>query len=222
MSTQVHKDDPEQVQAQVDQRQQQGTSRAHSPASNPSVQTQIAFAQSAFANIQDLNRTMDAKANYLLSSVALLTAALGHVASSAVTVTAQADWQRVLKGAGIVLMLLYLLVAFAVIAVATNIYRARSQRVAAASTPPGMLFPLMILKRYSVDDNPDETAYLNRLETLRAEDILQDYSNQIMEVSIIYEAKQRQVNLGLALFRWTGVLWLLTMLVVVMIIILIP
>ena len=222
MSTQVHEDNPGQVKAQVDQRQQQGASPALNAASSSSVQTQIAFAQSAFANIQDLNRTMDAKANYLLSSVALLTAALGLVASSAVTVTAQEDWQRVLKGAGIVLMLLYLLVAFAVIAVATNIYRARSQRVAATTTAPGMLFPLMILKRYSVADNPDEKAYLNRLETLRAEDILQDYSNQIMEVSVIYEAKQKQVNLGLSLFRWTGILWLLAMFVVVTIIIVIP
>jgi hypothetical protein len=77
----------------------------------------------------------------------------------------------------------------------------------------------MLLKRYSVAGIDRETAYLDRLRTLQPDDVLQDYSNQIIEVSIIYEAKQKQVNLGLRLFRWMGILWLITMLVVVMIIV---
>jgi len=52
--------------------------------------------------------------------------------------------------------------------------------------------------------------------------VLQDYSNQIVEVAIIYEAKQQQVNFCLRLFRWTGILWLVTMLVVVVISVVLP
>ena len=222
MTTHMHKDNPDQLQAQLDQSQLPGASRPLAPASDASAQTQIAFAQSAYANIQELNRTMDLKANYLLASVALLTAALGLVVSRAVAVIAQEDWQRVLKGAAILLTLLYLLLAFAVIFVATGIYQARSQRVSATTAAPGMLFPLMLLKRYSVAGKADETAYLDRLRTLQPDEILQDYSNQIVEVSIIYEAKQKQVNTVLQLFRWTGILWLLTMLVVVIVIVVLP
>ncbi|MGH2545013.1 MAG: hypothetical protein ACRDIB_19645, partial [Ardenticatenaceae bacterium] len=197
-------------------------SRALDGASDEAVGRQIAFAQSAFSNIQELNRTMDQKANNLLSSVALLTAALSLVASRAVAVTVENDWQRFLRGTGIALVLLYLLVAFAVIFVATSIYQARGGRPTAGTTAPGMIFPLMLLKRYSVDGNADETAYLARLKTLQPDDVLQDYSNQIVEVAIIYGAKQKQVNFCLRLFRWTGILWLVTMLVVVVIIVMLP
>ncbi len=188
-------------------------------AADAPVRIQLDFVQSAFANIQELNRTLDLKANYLLAAVALLTAALGIVVSGAITISAREDWQRILKGAGILLILLYLLLAFTVIRVATGIYQARSHRVSAVTAAPGMLFPLMLLSRYTVADNVNETAYLERIRTLRPDDMLQDYSNQIVEVSIIYEAKQRQLNLGLRLFKLMGILWLVTMLVVVMIIV---
>lgn len=222
MSAQIHEDNPEQLQAQPERSRPSAAARTLDAASDTSVQTQLDFARSAFANIQELNRTMDAKANYLLASVALLTAALGLVASRAVAVTVHEDWQRLLKGTAILLMLVYLLVAFAVIFVATGIYQARSPRHSAATRAPGMLFPLMLLQRYTVEGQADESAYLDRLRTLQADDILQDYSNQIIEVSIIYEAKQEQVNRCLSLFRWTGFLWLITMLVIVMVVVVLP
>ena len=212
MPAHAHEEYNEQSEPQTDRSRRPDASEP----TDPSVQTQIAFAQSTFANIQDLNRTMDQKANYVLASVALLTAALGLVVSGAVSVTVQEDWQRILKGASILFTLLYLLVAFAVIFVATGIYQARSQRPSTSTAAPGMIFPLMLLHRYSVAGQADERAYLEKLRTLSADDILQDYSNQIIEVSIIYEAKQKQVNLCLGLFRWTGILWLVTMLVVVL------
>jgi hypothetical protein len=167
---------------------------------------------------------MDQKANYLLAAVALLTAALGLVVSRAITASAQNDWQLLLKGIGILFILLYLLLAFALIYVATSIYQARShsQRVSATTSAPGMLFPLMLLERFSVANKVDETAYLNRLRTLQLDDVLQDYANQIVEISIIYREKQKQVNLGLQIFRWTGVLWLITMLAVVIVSIVLP
>jgi type IV secretory pathway VirB2 component (pilin) len=221
MPTHEQKDNPAQLQAQT------GTGQGQLPeapfplevAADAPVRIQLDFVQSAFANIQELNRMLDQKANYLLAAVALLTAALGIVVSGAITIATREDWQRALKGAGVLLILLYLLLAFAVIFVATSIYQARSHRVSAATGAPGMLFPLMLLRRYSVADKVNETAYLDRLRTLQPDDILQDYSNQIIEVSIIYEAKQKQLNLGLRLFKWMGILWLVTMLVVVMIIV---
>ena len=222
MSTQMHEDNPELLQDQPDRSLSPQASPPHDTAQGAPAQTQLDFARSVFANIQELNRTMDAKANYLLASVALLTAALGLVASRALAVTVQEDWQRLLKGTAIVLVLGYLLVAFTVIYLATGIYQARSQRVSARTEAPGMLFPLMLLHRYSVDGKADESAYLDRLRTLQSDDILQDYSNQIIEVSIIYEAKQKQVNMCLSLFRWAGILWLLTMLVVVLVVVILP
>src|SRR5688572_6693089 len=219
MSTDTHKDDPEQLHARI---VESGASHPLDSPSDPSIQTQFAFAQAAFANIQELNRTMDQKASYLLGAVALLTAALGLVVSRAITAIPQDDWQLVLKGAGMLLILLYLLLAFAVIYVATGIYQARSPRVLTPTVAPGMLFPLMILERFTVADNVDEKAYLGKLRTLQLDDVLQDYANQIIEVSIIYKEKQKQVNLCLMLFRWTGILWLITMLAVVIVSIALP
>jgi hypothetical protein len=222
MSTQEHKSNPGPLQAKIGQAQVPENSRpttAASGTSDAAAQTQLDFAHSAFSNIQELNRTMDQKASNLLAAVALLTAALGLVVSRVITVTVQQDWQRILKGAGILLVLVYLLLAFAVIFVATSIYQARSQRVSARTAAPGMLFPLMLLQRFSVADQAIEAAYLARLRTVQLDDILQDYANQIIEVSIIYEAKQKQVNLCLRLFRWVGIFWFVTMLVVVMIIV---
>ena len=220
----AHKDNPEQLQTRMDKSAPPESSPLLDAPPNPSTQAQLAFAQSAFANIQELNRTMDQKANYLLAAVALLTTALGLVVSRAIVATAQDDWQRVLKGAGLLLILLYLFLAFAVIFVATSIYQARthSQKVSATTAAPGMLFPLMLLERFSVANKVDETAYLSKLRTLQTEDLLEDYVNQIIEVSIIYREKQKQVNLGLRLFRWTGILWLITMVTVILVSILLP
>ena len=218
------KNDPEQlqVQAQIDQGQLPGASAPQQATPDAALQMQLAFAQSVFGNVQDLNRTMDQKASSLLGAVGLLTAALGLVASRAIVASAQDDWQRILKGTAILLMVVYLLLVFAIIYVATTIYQARTHRVSAPTTAPGMLFPLMLLDRFSVAGNVDETAYLSRLRTLQTDDVLQDYAYQIIEVSIIYREKQQQVNLGLRLFRWTGFLWLVTMLVVVVASVVLP
>src|SRR5688572_28611602 len=74
-----------------------------------SVEAKLSFAREVFANAQDLTKTMDQKANNLLSSVALLTAALGILASTALTASTQDDCERLLKGAGDLLILVYLL-----------------------------------------------------------------------------------------------------------------
>ena len=225
MATRIDEDNPEQLQSGMDQDRLPRASSPLQAATDPSndaeatVEKQLEFAQSAFGNIQELNRTMDQKANNLLGATALLTAALGLVLARAIEATVQEDWQRVLKGVSMLLLMPYLLLAFALIFAATSIYQARRPRTSANTTAPGMIFPLMLLERFSVAGKVDEMAYLSRLRTLRPDDLLQDYANQIVEVSIIYKEKQKQVNLGLWLFRWTGILWIVTMLAMVIVII---
>src|SRR4051794_2005623 len=180
-------------------------------------EARLSFAREVFANVQDLTRTMDQKANNLQASVALLTAALGILASSAVTANSQDDWQRLFKGAGVLLVLVYLLTAFHVIYVATKVYQARTQSVRPDTTAPGMLFPLMLVERYSAGGKADEDAYLNRLQRLDPKEILHDYANQIVEVSDIYRAKQGLVNQALDSFRRLSILWIVTMIVLMLI-----
>jgi uncharacterized protein (UPF0333 family) len=189
------------------------------PPAEASIEARLSFAREVFANAQDLTKTMDQKANNLLSSVALLTAALGILASSAITASTQEDWQRLFKGAGVLLIVVYLLMAFNIIYVATKVYQARTHSVRPDTTAPGMLFPLMLLERYSVQGKADEDAYLKRLHRLEPKEILHDYANQIIEVSDIYRAKQRLVNLALDHFRRLSILWVVTMLVLMLIVV---
>jgi hypothetical protein len=149
----------------------------------------------------------------------LLTAALGILASSAITASTQEDWQRLFKGAGVLLIVVYLLMAFNVISVATKVYQARPHSVRPNTAAPGMLFPLMLLERYSVEGKANEDTYLERLHRLEPKEILHDYANQIIEVSDIYRAKQRLVNLALDHFRRLSILWVVTMLVLMLIVV---
>jgi hypothetical protein len=189
------------------------------PPTHAFVEARLSFAREVFANVQDLTKTMDQKANNLLSSVALLTAALGILASSAITANTQEDWQRIFKGAGVLLILVYLLMAFDVIYVATKVYQARTHSVRPNTTAPGMLFPLMLLERYSVEGKADEDTYLKKLHRLEPKEILHDYVSQIIEVSDIYRAKQRLVNLALDRFRRLSIMWIVTMLVLMLIVV---
>jgi hypothetical protein len=199
--------------------QDNDASKLADPHSDASIEANLSFAREVFANVQDLTRTMDQKANNLLSSVALLTAALGILASNAITADTPEVWQRVFKGAGVLLIVVYLLMAFNVIYVATKVYQARTHSVRPDTKAPGMLFPLMLLERYSVEGKADEEAYLKRLQRIEPKEILHDYANQIIEVSDIYRAKQKLVNLTLNQFRWLSILWVVTMLVLTLIVV---
>lgn len=192
--------------------------------STPSLQTKLDYAKTCFANAQELNRVIDLKANFLISAVALLTAALGIVASNALGIKAQpgADWQGVIKTVGILLILAYLLMAFNVLHTATTVYRALAQSLRPNTSAPGLLFPLMLLSRSTVDGKADEDVYLERLLAASPQDLLHDYANQIIEVSNIYRLKQEKLNLSLARFSQTSILWVVTMIWLVGIIVLLP
>src|SRR3954453_7660864 len=131
-------------------------SKTTGASSETSDEARLSFAREVFANVQDLTRTMAQKANNLQASVALLTAPLGILASNAITADTNDDLQRLFKGAGVILIVVYLLMAFDVIYVAAKVYQARTQSVRPDTTAPGMLFPLMLLERYSVGGKADE------------------------------------------------------------------
>ncbi len=177
------------------------------------------FAQRAFTNAQELTRLMDQKANYLLSAVALLTAALGIVASKALDIKPTAGWELVVKGLSIVLFLGYLVLAFAVVYNATRVFRARSSMLTGQSAAPGMLFPLILLSRFSTNGVVDENKYLIKLGSLTPEEILHDYANQIIEVSTIYSHKQQNINLSLTLFYWLTITWIMAILLLLALIV---
>ncbi len=186
------------------------------------VHARLAFAERCYINAQELNRSIDLKSNFLLAAVGLLTGAVGLLASSALAGKTSLEWPGILRGAGVLLILVYLLVAFSVVYSATSVYRAVPNVLRPETNAPGMIFPLMLLARFQKDEIPDEEVYLNRLSTASAQDLLHDYANQIVEVSHIYKLKQSEINRSLQRFHWMSVLWIMTMLALVSIAVLAP
>jgi hypothetical protein len=176
--------------------------------------TKLEFAQYCLSNAQELTRTIDMKASFLLSAVGLLTTALGIVAASAIGGSAAGAWQW-LKVFGIICTLIYLLVSFNIIYISTKVFRASSPSINPNTTAPGLIFPLLVLQRSKKDGKVSEEVYLDKLRNASTEDLLHDYAHQIVEVSNIYESKQQQINLGITRFRWLSLLWVVTMLLLV-------
>ncbi len=183
------------------------------------ARTRLDFAQRCFTNAQELTRLMDQKANYILAAVGLLTAALGSLASRALEITPDANWLW-LKPAGAVFTVAYMLIAFATIYNATRVYIATPHSLRPRTSAPGLLFPLMLLERFRTDTGPDEELYFDKLSVLTPKDILRDYSNQIVEISNIYQSKQRRINLSIGLFRGLIGCWIITLLLLLAIIVL--
>jgi hypothetical protein len=181
--------------------------------------SRLQFAQATLENIQELIRAIDSKASNVVSSVALLTASLGIVAGAAIGANPDGTAEWSLKVAGITLILAYLLLAFAVIYLATRVYRAHVRALRPGSSSPGLIFPNIILQRHRTDGKPDEDLYLRRLAQASDFELLHDYANQIVEVSNVYTIKQRQLNLCLDIFRGLSIVWVVTMLLLVMIIV---
>src|SRR5687768_6341078 len=119
------------------------------------VKARIDMAERAFINAQELSRFMDQKASYLLSAVALLTTALGIVAAKSLDAQVEADWQIILKGAGLFSFLIYIVLAFMVIFNGTKVFKALPSILARPTSAPGMIFPLTLLERYKSDDGTD-------------------------------------------------------------------
>lgn len=183
------------------------------------IRSRLDFAERCFINVQDLSRFMDQKASYVIAAVALLTTALGTIAlaSGAFQAATDSDWRLVLRGLGIVLILGYLVMAFLVIYAATRVYSALPHLLRRRTEAPGLIFPLIVLSRFRIDDEVDEEMYYEKLSSVAPHDILRDYSNQIVEISNIYQLKQRRINESLRFFRWLTINWIVTMVLLLVI-----
>lgn len=173
---------------------------------NALQKARLDFLQRCFQNVHDLNRMMDQKANFLLAAVALITSALAVIATAALSRKTPEDWQFYLKIAAFASLVVYLFVAFPVILITTRVFRARGKMVSPNTHAPGLLFPLMIMGRY-----PNEDDYKAKVISLNYEDIISDYSHQIVEVSNIYAYKQKDMNRATDAFQILVWLWIAVM-----------
>jgi len=174
------------------------------------ARSRIDFAQRAFTNAQDLSRMMDQKASSLLYAVGLLTAALGIVGGRALAAPSEGGVQGYLQVIGVLFFAAYFLLAAPVVLFAAQAFRAARHTSRSTTAAPGLLFPLLVLSHISEGDIQNESRYFESLTRLSVPEMLRDYANQVVEISAIYDSKQRAVNRGVAVFRWLTVCWVVT------------
>jgi hypothetical protein len=170
------------------------------------------FAERCFSNAQDLSRMMDQKAGYLLSAVGLLTTALGIVAAQALAVAPANTSTMVIKAAGSVFFVAYVIDAFLVVYYATRVFQALPNTMQRSPDAPGLIFPLVILNSYKTDRKTGEETYYHKLLEISHSQILHEFANEVVDISLIYQRKQRYVNRGAGLFRWLSIFWIVTLL----------
>jgi hypothetical protein len=170
------------------------------------------FAEKCFSNAQDLSRMMDQKAGYLLSTVGLLTTALGILASKALDVHPPAGWQNDMRMLGMFTFLAYVISACLVVFFATRVFQALPNNRRSETAAPGLIFPLILLSRFRADERVDEEIYYHKLRSVSVDEILHDLANQIVEISTIYLRKQKQINRSTHIFSALTVCWVITML----------
>jgi hypothetical protein len=176
------------------------------------VKARLDFAQRCFTNVQELSRFMDQKAGSLISAVSLLNIALGIVAAQTLNLPADGTIVSAIHLSGLGLFVVYLFLAVTVIVLSTNTFRALPNIVRQTTPAPGLMFPLILLKRIRVDAYVEEERYLEKLGKVTVDEMLQDYANQIVEVSAIYERKQLQINRATTIFHWLCGCWMATLL----------
>ena len=184
------------------------------------VRARLDFAQRAFTNAQDLNRMMDQKASFLLSAVGLLTTALGLVAVRALDVPAALAVHDAVHMAGAFFFVVYVTIAVLIVFLSTQVFRASGRLLRPDTEAPGLLFPLLLLRRIRDGENPDERVYFQSVSQVSIVQILRDYAHQVVEISAIYDRKQQMVNRSTALFQWLALCWIITMLLFVAVIML--
>jgi succinate dehydrogenase/fumarate reductase cytochrome b subunit len=184
------------------------------------------YVMRSFINTQELIRFMDQKAGYLLTAVGLLTTALGIVAAKALDANAILIWQVDLASPALatffkVLVLLsflaYMVLAFVTLFHATRVFKALPNMRNRGSSAPGLIFPLILLERYRKGNAADEDSYYTQLLNVQGNDILHDFANQVMEISEIYQRKQRQINQSIRWFEYLSIAWIITVILFVVV-----
>jgi len=196
--------------------------QAHSELSEETLfKSRLDYVMRSFMNAQDLVRFMDQKAGYLLTAVGLLTTALGIVAAKALDANANLAWRlelsapelvTLLKALALISFVTYMILAFVVLWYATRVFKALPNLLKRSTTAPGLIFPLILLEKYKTGDNVDEDSYYSQLLKVQGNDILHDFANQVMEVSNIYQRKQRQINSSIKWFEFLSVCWIVSVL----------
>jgi hypothetical protein len=169
--------------------------------------SRLEFAQRAFTNAQELSRMMDQKAGYILSAVGLLTTALGIAAARALDAPGASPLHQLVHAASVVAFCIYTVVAVMVVLYATQVFRASGRQTTLDAGAPGLLFPLMVLDGIRSEQIVNERAYFESLGSVSVQGILRDYAHQVVQVSMIYERKQRLVNRAVRLFQWLALCW---------------
>lgn len=167
--------------------------------------TALEFARQVFGNLQDLIRFMDQKASFTLAGVAGLVALLGIGLSHVPEVTGRVA--GALAGIAYALALVFGVLVAATLFLATQVYRARGNKGAAAKHAPGLIFPLEIEELLATGK-----AYSDALQSVSVGDLVQSYSRQIEALTRVYSGKQRVVNSLVIIFGFTVGVWLASLL----------
>ena len=163
-------------------------------------QRRIEFARHGFDNVQSLIRFMDQKSGFTLVVLALLSAAFVSILGLYFDKGSPlGDERLVVFGAAAV----YLLCAVSALSHCLRTIRARPNVLGNHCAAPGMLFPFIIKDVFGLSD----ARYLDKLKGLECQEMLADYSQQLMENSNIYLEKSRHVNLTLYWLHWIIFPW---------------
>jgi len=175
------------------------------------VSMRLDYAHKCFTNMQELIRFMDQKAGFILAAVGILATAVGTLVGTVFIGAPANSLDTTLRLIGGAFFIAYLVVGFVVVFVATGVFAASPSRMRPNTTAPGLIFPLIVRDKFGAQ----EEMYLQTLAQITPPAILHDYANQIMEIANIYRTKQKRVNRSLTLFRWSSVLWIITILIFV-------
>lgn len=173
---------------------------------------QLKFAERCFVNAQELNRFMDQKSGFVIATVGVLSASIAALGKDILLAKDYTGWQLYFQAAGGCLALFYFGYAFATLYSAAQVFTASPHALKTSSHSPGLIFPLIILKRF----NKDVSQYNARMSSSSLDEILLDYCHQIMEISNIYEKKQSCINTTVSRFKRLSLIWVVTIVALVL------
>lgn len=149
----------------------------------------INFADHTFKNIQELIRFLDQKCTFNILLTGVLCAIIcGPVLEEfkKISINPRTNFNYTLM----IIFLVYVIFAFRTFWYSTMSTIARPNMLGNHCGAKSMIFPLMILKEF----NKSDAKYLETLKELSSEQILAEYSQQILEISNIYSIKQAYSN----------------------------
>jgi len=145
----------------------------------------IEFLRHVFSNVQELIRLIDQKGSFVLAAVSLFSVAMFTVIG--IYLNSQPGTEKYVLA---ILIFWYLTHAGKTVWHSILVTRARPHALGSKCNAPQLIFPLIIMQRYQGSD----ANYLRALQQVEPDDIMADYSQQIIENSNIYLLKQHHIN----------------------------